>query len=332
MSDLPEDPADRADVDGSTSDLPTHPLLREIATAEDVPHEAILRCMLTIPEVAPELLAAIARAAEAPVASQSELNLVYYGTHILGAAREPRLHAPLLRLLRLPDEDLEELLGEDYIAVVAEIATGAFDGDAQALFDLLCDPDAGEHVRMALSGTAAYLTWLGRIPPDATRALLYRFDADRPIPAGDVGWNGWESCIELLGWQEFAPLVQAAYADGRLDTGVSDLEWFRKALAAAAAAAPDDHSRFEKEGCGYIEDVLAAIAVPAPLLGALDDALVDDLDDALDDVIDEPDEAEEMLRWAANAAQRRNPLRHVGRNDPCPCGSGKKYKKCCLVA
>ena len=22
----------------------------------------------------------------------------------------------------------------------------------------------------------------------------------------------------------------------------------------------------------------------------------------------------------------------VGRNDPCPCGSGKKYKKCCLAA
>lgn len=25
-----------------------------------------------------------------------------------------------------------------------------------------------------------------------------------------------------------------------------------------------------------------------------------------------------------------NPLKDVGRNDPCPCGSGKKYKKCCL--
>ena len=22
----------------------------------------------------------------------------------------------------------------------------------------------------------------------------------------------------------------------------------------------------------------------------------------------------------------------VGRNDPCPCGSGKKYKKCCLLS
>ena len=21
----------------------------------------------------------------------------------------------------------------------------------------------------------------------------------------------------------------------------------------------------------------------------------------------------------------------IGRNDPCPCGSGKKYKKCCLA-
>lgn len=24
------------------------------------------------------------------------------------------------------------------------------------------------------------------------------------------------------------------------------------------------------------------------------------------------------------------PEKSVGRNDPCPCGSGKKYKKCCL--
>jgi uncharacterized protein len=27
----------------------------------------------------------------------------------------------------------------------------------------------------------------------------------------------------------------------------------------------------------------------------------------------------------AGASARRQP----GRNDPCPCGSGKKYKKCC---
>ena len=35
------------------------------------------------------------------------------------------------------------------------------------------------------------------------------------------------------------------------------------------------------------------------------------------------------------AAIKKRPVKHtipkVGRNDPCPCGSGKKYKKCCLL-
>jgi SEC-C motif len=315
------------------SDLPTHPLLYEIATAEEVPCAAIAQCMLCIPDVAPELLAAIARGAEAPVASQSELNLVYYGAHILGAAREPRLQAPLLRLLRLPDDTLDELLGEEYVTIVPQIAIGAFDGDAEALYDLVCDAEAPEFVRMPMFGAIAYLTWLGRIPPATTRGFLYRFDADRVIPAGDIGWNGWETAIELLGWQEFVPLVEAAYADDRLETGMSDLQHFKKGLAAAAAAAPDDDRRFKVQDFGYIEDVLETIVFPALLLGARDDALADDLDYDLDELlIDEPDEAEEMPQWTQGEAPRRNPMRHVGRNDPCPCGSGKKYKRCCLAA
>ena len=27
-----------------------------------------------------------------------------------------------------------------------------------------------------------------------------------------------------------------------------------------------------------------------------------------------------------------NLFKAVGRNDPCPCGSGRKFKKCCLTA
>jgi len=32
---------------------------------------------------------------------------------------------------------------------------------------------------------------------------------------------------------------------------------------------------------------------------------------------------------AARAAPVRRQSSKVGRNDPCPCGSGKKYKRCC---
>jgi len=30
-----------------------------------------------------------------------------------------------------------------------------------------------------------------------------------------------------------------------------------------------------------------------------------------------------------SAVRRPAVSKKVGRNDPCPCGSGKKYKKCC---
>ena len=36
---------------------------------------------------------------------------------------------------------------------------------------------------------------------------------------------------------------------------------------------------------------------------------------------------------AGDGTVRREPVKKkikVGRNDPCPCGSGKKYKNCCL--
>jgi len=46
-----------------------------------------------------------------------------------------------------------------------------------------------------------------------------------------------------------------------------------------------------------------------------------------------PEQAEPVMFFNKNAApsfegpDRKE--RKVGRNDPCPCGSGKKYKKCC---
>jgi uncharacterized protein len=43
----------------------------------------------------------------------------------------------------------------------------------------------------------------------------------------------------------------------------------------------------------------------------------------------EPDDEDEYSADPQEPYVRATPK--VGRNDPCPCGSGKKYKKCCLV-
>jgi uncharacterized protein YecA (UPF0149 family) len=46
---------------------------------------------------------------------------------------------------------------------------------------------------------------------------------------------------------------------------------------------------------------------------------------------DRTPEAEEMeAEPDAVSVNRPKPFGKVGRNAPCPCGSGKKYKKCCL--
>jgi preprotein translocase subunit SecA len=45
-----------------------------------------------------------------------------------------------------------------------------------------------------------------------------------------------------------------------------------------------------------------------------------------------PAQGSDIVSEAAAAAEKAKPVRtgpKVGRNDPCPCGSGKKYKQCC---
>jgi len=45
-----------------------------------------------------------------------------------------------------------------------------------------------------------------------------------------------------------------------------------------------------------------------------------------------PSRGSDIVSEAAAAVEKAKPIRvgpKVGRNDPCPCGSGKKYKQCC---
>jgi len=49
---------------------------------------------------------------------------------------------------------------------------------------------------------------------------------------------------------------------------------------------------------------------------------------------DEQQQTQKTIDSAGKEEVRPEPIRNrqqrVGRNDPCPCGSGKKYKQCCM--
>ncbi|MBV8186426.1 MAG: SEC-C domain-containing protein [Alphaproteobacteria bacterium] len=91
---------------------------------------------------------------------------------------------------------------------------------------------------------------------------------------------------------------------------------------ARAERAPNDIQRFEDAHLGYIEDVV--VALEDWILG---DHFTDDDEDIPD--VDVLEDLGESLSPPGQPAF--NPWRHVGRNDPCPCGSGKKAKRCCLA-
>ena len=85
-------------------------------------------------------------------------------------------------------------------------------------------------------------------------------------------------------------------------------------------------------------DRIAAAGGDEGILGTEEGwGMVDTMSDA--DQAREQDGIFESVRalhryWLERRALQSAPIRRaapkVGRNDPCPCGSGKKYKHCCL--
>ncbi|UPK07284.1 DUF1186 domain-containing protein [Bradyrhizobium sp. 170] len=295
-----------------TPDLgPIEDYLHAVATEPKLPDVAVGMCTLRIEEAAPKLRAVLLRAADGEVLSDDESLLLFRGIHILGGARDRQACQPLLRLLRRPQEELDDLLGDAITESMAKIVAGVFDDDIDTLFALMADRSIDEFIREAFFGAATFLAWDRRIERSRLREFLVRFYEERPAENGDQAWAGWLQAIMLLGLRDLVPLVDNVWREDRLPEEWISRRQFNKDLAEAERA-PDDIDRFTRNNLGYIEDVLVSL----------------DWARGSEDVYDE------KASWADFAYPNepvRNPWRHVGRNDPCPCGSGKKAKKCCLA-
>ena len=107
-----------------------------MAVTGRLPRAEIAAAIEHLAEATPDLLAAVERAAETPPEDEAEEHLVFFALHILGWAREPKLHAPLMRLLRWPEQQIDHLLGDAQTETLGSIVAGGFNGHAEDLFDL----------------------------------------------------------------------------------------------------------------------------------------------------------------------------------------------------
>lgn len=270
-------------------------LIAELAASTHLP-KAALRAALERPALlAPETLRLLDKAATAEELEEGEANLLFWGLHVLAHARDTRALAPLLRLLRQDEDTLDAYLGDAVTSTLSKVVASLFDGDPEPVFALIRDSTVDDAVRQALFSACVTLCQTGRIERDAVHALLVRFDDAKAAVEEGAAWIGWEETIALLGFRDLAPRVEAARRDGRITDEISDAGWFKEALRKAVNR-PNDLRRFDAWSFGTLDDPLADLA------------------------------------WTEEGAglPQQNPYRDVGRNDPCPCGSGKKFKKCCL--
>jgi len=157
-------------------------------------------------------------------------------------------------------------------------------------------------------------------------------------------------CKELLEWYREETIINNArigIAEAYSDLGDADAverlytEWLRDDPECGwCYIGWSDHHRFNESGEGYAraEEILLAGCARESLRDKID--LADRLAELYEEM-DMPAKSEqfEAIRNELIDVELKNSPFHkteptrvakVGRNEPCPCGSGKKYKKCCL--
>lgn len=223
-------------------------------------------------------------------------DLSCYALFLLAQFREQRAFPKLLQLLTLDEDAMDIVLGDTVSDGMPEALYSTYNGDIQALQAVIADDTLSPFAR----GTA--LRVLGGVLRDGglTREDAVSFLRER---------------LSALGTGEYEELFGALLANQIADSDLYELtEDVRKAY------------RQEKIDLDYLGD----------------------FEDFFDDLFNETreyhfvraieDTAKELSTWACFAKEpvAGKPTMqellswNVGRNDPCPCGSGKKFKKCCL--
>lgn len=230
------------------------------------------------------------------VCDDPSYDLSYYALHLLSQFREQRAFPVFLQILTLDEDCLDIVLGDVLTETMSNMLYSTFNGDVAALQAVVTDGALEPFAR------GAALEALGGLLRDG------RYAREEALPF-------FRECVSAVGTGEdeglFGSLLVKQIADSDLYELAEDVrELYRQ-------------GKIDLDFEGGFDEFF--------------DNLYNETHD-YDFVKVIEDTAEELSGWACFAREPKasNPTMdellswNVGRNDPCPCGSGKKFKKCCL--
>jgi hypothetical protein len=226
--------------------------------------------------------------------------------HLLGQQRERLAWLPLIALLRQDIDTLEAALGDALTDTLPRILVGVFDGDPTPLEELLVDTSVDGSCRWSAFDAYIGLHVRGAFGAERMERLLTRV-AETEIPADDMAWIAWLKGCALLADATLRDRAAALCAAGR--------------IAPAGFEPGDMEEELERwrDGHQQILDETAPIEDAAALLATwhgYSEAGIAERRKA------------SLLGGSIGRDTHVNPYRGIGRNDTCPCGSGKKFKRC----
>ncbi len=231
----------------------------------------------------------------------------------------PGLFDPLVAITR--EEDYADLLLGDS---VTEDLPGWFRASgrdrADDLRKLVEDLEAFEWQRVAALTALGGLAWEGTIPREEHHAFIKALPG-KLVGEADAVWMEWTSQVAYFGCEDALESMAEAEAKGWVDPR-EGVAWVRKQMKdplreeqaernlfytrPGGTAGLEEFSRFVCFEPGYYDKAEKEAATGYGFDGSYD-----------------------ISDYGASVVQVVREGPKVGRNDPCPCGSGKKWKKCC---
>jgi hypothetical protein len=194
-----------------------------------------------------------------------------------------------------------------------------YDGNSALLHGLVETEEVNEFVRGAAIDALLVLERSGQMTHEEVVGYFHSLFHGRLNRTYSHAWNGLVCAVADLPAPELLEEVREAYGDGLVDSSVADLEGIERDLVAGKPSSRERYSivtdaikEMEPWSSFHPEyskpEWLPEAQAPLPPAPGRPPAPSPESYVAAQPFIREP---------------------KIGRNDPCPCGSGKKYKKCC---
>jgi hypothetical protein len=237
-----------------------------------------------------------------------------YAMYLLAFFRETRAYPLLVRIFSRPDDFAYELTGDVASIDLGRILASVSGGDISGMTALIENEQTDEYVRSLAMESMVFLVTTGQRTRDEVMAYFLQLFHQLDRQPG-IQWNGLVSVCTDLWPQETMSEIRRAYEDDLVDP---------------------DYIAWEE-----VEDVLKLGKDDAIRKSQYRDPLINDLakDMGWMDCFHAKRSAEPETDWddviwpSSNESMIPEPIRRtepkIGRNEPCPCGSGKKFKKCC---